>query len=130
MITNVIEMIKSILLVDDDNDDSELFLEAVEDLKLPTKVICATNGREALKILKNTDQLPDLIFLDINMPIMDGWACLKKLKEDYSGIPVFMYSTSSSPEEASKAYQLGAIKFCTKPPSFIMLREMIKKALV
>jgi CheY-like chemotaxis protein len=123
-------MIKSILLVEDDRDDSELFLEALEEAKLPIKVVHVLNGCEALEVLKRTDRPPDLIFLDINMPIMDGWQCLKKLKEDYSSIPVFMYSTSLRPEDASRAYELGATKFFTKPDSFNALKEMIKKALV
>lgn len=121
-------MAKKVFLIDDDQDDRELFCEAMEEVA--PKIICytAANGRKALNQLSNNEiESPDIIFLDINMPIMSGWQCLSMLKEHefYKNIPVIMYSTSSQPEDVEKAGQLGALCFFTKPDDF----ESLKKSL-
>jgi CheY-like chemotaxis protein len=120
-------MNKIFLLIDDDADDSELFREALEEMDRSTSLHCAENGEEALKLLKRIE-LPGIIFLDINMPRMNGWECLKKLKSspEYKNIPVIMYSTSSHQREVDIATDLGALSFFTKPHSYSELKNMIK----
>jgi CheY-like chemotaxis protein len=115
------------LLIDDDVDDSELFREALEETDQSISLHCAENGEEALKLLKEIAK-PSLIFLDINMPRMNGWECLKKLKSsaEYKNIPVIMYSTSSHQREVDIAIDLGALSFFTKPHSYSELKNMIK----
>ena len=73
-------------------------------------------------------EIPDIIFLDINMPIINGWQCLSVLKEQeiYKSIPVIMYSTSSHSEHVEKARQLGALCFFTKPPNFQNLKKSLE----
>jgi len=94
------------------------------------EIVCftAANGRKALTQIVNKEiETPDIIFIDINMPIMNGWQCLAMLKEQelYKGIPVIMYSTSSHSEDVEKAGELGARCFFTKPPNFNSLKESL-----
>ena len=120
-------MDKLFLLIDDDVDDSELFREALEEASKTLVLHCAENGEEALKLLKQIAK-PHIIFLDINMPRMNGWECLKKLKStaEYKDIPVIMYSTSSHQREIDIALNMGALSFFTKPHSYRELKIMIK----
>lgn len=117
----------SFLLIDDDADDSELFREALQETDSSLSLQCAENGEEALELLKKIEK-PDLIFLDINMPRMNGWECIKKLKSTgaYKSIPVIMYSTSSHQREIDIAVSLGALNFYTKPHSYSELKKMIR----
>jgi CheY-like chemotaxis protein len=119
-------MSKKILLVDDDTDDTELFLESIREIDDSVVCHCAPNGREALHRLKEIDS-PDLIFLDINMPIMDGWQCLARLKshDDLKHIPVIMYSTSSHQKDIDKAFEMGAVCFFVKPYDFKELKTAL-----
>lgn len=116
---------RKFLLVDDDADDAILFCEALS-LAIPDRE-CHTvgNGLELFKLLSDpiTDK-PDIIFLDINMPKMDGWECLRKLKatSDLQNIPTIMYSTSSAKQDIDMAYNLGAMLFVSKPEDF---RELV-----
>ncbi|MBZ4033402.1 response regulator [Flavobacterium sp. 17A] len=119
---------KIILLADDDMDDTEMFCEALADID--ESVICHTaeNGSEALKILASLDQSPGVIFLDLNMPIMNGWECLKELKSDqrYKDIPVIMISTSSHRNDMDTAANLGAVCYFVKPNNFKDLKHVLK----
>jgi CheY-like chemotaxis protein len=112
---------KKVFVIDDDADDTEIFCEALA-FVAPDFICCtAPNGKKALMELENAhNRLPDLIFLDINMPIMNGWECLSLLKEheSYKAIPVIMYSTSSHPEDFEKANKGGAFCFFSKPNNF------------
>lgn len=119
-----------ILIVDDDEDDIDLFKEVVEDLFPKTACHSARNGEEALKMLKNADDFPDIIFMDLNMPRMDGKTCLKKLKEhdQLNKIPVVIYTTSSSLNHKTETRKLGATHFITKPTSYTRLCEVIEEA--
>ena len=121
-------MNKRFLVIDDDSDDRELFSEALA--SVDPEIVCdqATDGAEALKRLtaKEIDR-PDIIFLDINMPVMDGWQFLKRLKKDevYRHIPVIVYSTSSTVKDRRIADDLGALCFITKPHAFGSLKNML-----
>ena len=120
---------KIFLLVDDDKDDRDLFVEAIESIKIMVKCHVSHNGQGALDLLSGlSDHLPHVIFLDINMPVMNGWDCLRKLKADdkYKNIPVIMCSTSSSRGESKTAFDLGALCFCTKPDSFSILKQTLE----
>jgi len=118
------------LLVDDDSDDRELFLEAVESLDPPVQCLVAIDGQDALDLLAslNDEDLPEVIFLDVNMPVMNGWDCLKTIKqqEKYKHIPVIMCSTSSHQREIDTAIDLGALCFCVKPEKFTTLKQIVE----
>lgn len=119
---------KIILLADDDMDDTEMFCEALADIDENILCHCAENGSEALKILNNMDEPPGVIFLDLNMPIMNGWECLRELKSDqrYKDIPVIMISTSSHKNDMDSATSFGAVCYFVKPNNFKDLKQVLK----
>jgi len=122
-------VIKKFLLVDDDQDDTELFLEALRNIDQSIELYSAPNGKEVLKILSQRQVDPEIIFLDINMPIMDGWDCLVNLKKNdqLKHIPVVMYSTSSTSLSGQKAIQAGALGFLEKPSSYLLLKDFLRE---
>ena len=111
-----------ILWADDDKDDLSLINEILEELNLSIDVLEVNNGKEALntlnKAMQNND-LPCLIILDINMPIMDGKETLAviKVNETLKEIPVVMFSTSSS-EMDKQFFQKYQVDMLTKPPQY------------
>lgn len=119
------------MIVDDDDDDIELFCEAVKDVDERIDCVCASNGEEALNKLNNGEILPDFIFLDLNMPRLNGKQCLKKLKNNLKlrNIPVIIYSTSKLKEDVEETKQLGAASFLTKPNKVNDLRKAISSIL-
>jgi CheY-like chemotaxis protein len=119
-------MVQNILIVDDDDEDIELFCEAVNEIN--PNIICNSvgNGKDALKmLLREGAKLPDYIFLDMNMPKMGGKQCLKEIKKNIilKDIAVVMYSTSKLPADLRESLELGAANFWTKPSSFITLKK-------
>lgn len=110
----------TILYADDDFDDRMLFTEAFSEIEQPVSCITVCDGKQLLQTLKNASELPDVIFLDINMPVMDGRECLIALKRDrrLRNIPVVIYSTTSSQSEIKGYLQLGATSFIQKPDSY------------
>src|SRR5436853_5748516 len=106
--------LKNILLVDDDTDDQQFFIEAIDKLENVTLSGLANNGKEALDKLIHSDRLPDFIFLGFNMPVMNGIECLAELKRMplIKDIPVFMLSTAIEQSELSR--KLGAKGFIKK----------------
>jgi CheY-like chemotaxis protein len=117
------------LLADDDADDKTLFCEALAEIDPGIVCHTASDGKEALTILsqKKLDK-PNIIFLDINMPVMDGWQCLGKLKEhnEHRDIPVIIYSTSSYQRDIELALDSGAFCFFTKPSDYRELRNILR----
>ena len=120
-------MKKIFLLADDDGDDRQLFCEALEAVDPSAVCYLATNGAEALEILSREEK-PQLIFLDINMPGMNVWQCLKTIKESdsYKNIPVFIDMTSTYQRDGDSAFALGALCFVTKPHSFSVLKNILQ----
>jgi len=124
-----------ILLIDDDRDDQLLFCEAVEkiDSGLPCDV--ADNGEQGIAKLRAYPEGSILIFLDINMPIMNGWDTVGAIRQDEKlrHCKVIMYSTSSHPSDKERAAKLGA-GFLSKSNTFekmvLALQEVIKQALL
>jgi CheY-like chemotaxis protein len=117
----------SFLLVDDDEDDISVFKEVLKDVNPSVGLADAGDGQEALKILKQRNRLPDVIFLDLNMPRMDGKECLSELKKDphLKHIPVIMYTTSSQSKDIEETMLKGAICFITKPTSLKELKNIL-----
>ena len=123
---------KRVVLIDDDSDDAGLFNEALEEVKPGIEFRHFDNGREALNSFESeTYPLPDLIFLDINLPVFSGWDFLKKMKENglLSRIPVVMYTTSSQRREKEIAEDLGARGFITKPNEYRELKKVLEGVL-
>ena len=121
----------NILYADDDADDREIFCEAIREINPAIKVVLGMDGEETLKILSVQKELPHLIFLDINMPKMDGIECLAKLKSDdrLKSIPVIIYSTTSNKSDQSRIALLGASDFIHKGNSFESVKDSLNKIL-
>src|SRR5947207_8385078 len=115
----------TILIVDDDDDDITLFCDAVHHINKAYRCIAASNGREALQLLQHAILKPDFIFMDLNLPFINGKECLTLIKKnpELAHIPVIIYSTSKLQTDIDEVYKLGAANFLTKPNSF---REIIK----
>ena len=120
-------IVNRVLLIDDDKDDAQFFKEALVDLK-PLAEFFWLDGCEAVgHILGNKVPLPDIIFLDVNMPSLSGWDCLKTLKQtlETMHVPVIMYTTSSRESERQIARKLGAMDFVTKPNDYQSLFQIL-----
>ena len=118
-----------ILLADDDPDDRELFTEAAG--MHDAHVIGVQNGMQLMINLLQTDALPDVILLDLNMPEKDGKECLREIREHdkLKAIPVVIYSTSSAKKDIDDTQRLGANLYITKPNSFAELKKTIQRLL-
>jgi len=118
---------KVILLADDDVDDAQLFCEALVSIDRNIICHCATDGMEALEVLQNVER-PNIIFVDINMPRMNGWEFLRKIKciDELKEIPVLVYSTSTQARDINTALDLGALCFFAKPNKFSELKNILE----
>jgi CheY-like chemotaxis protein len=117
----------NILLVDDDEEDRAFFAEALEELNIPHHIVMAKDCIGLFEILQE-DESFDVIFLDINMPVIDGRECLKKIKlhENYKNIPVIIYSSSSYEDDVEDTYKSGAHYYFVKPYAHINLLSSLK----
>jgi CheY-like chemotaxis protein len=121
-----------ILLADDDEDDRDLFKEAVEDVKNNADVYTVNDGDTLMRTLTDPDNTPpDVIFLDINMPCKNGQECLKEIRGNkrLKNIPVIIYSTSSRQDLVDNTYKAGANLYVQKPDSYKGIKEITKKIL-
>jgi CheY-like chemotaxis protein len=121
---------KIIYLADDDEDDRMLFLDAIEELSLPILVNALEDGQQLLNTLyQTTVSLPEIIFLDINIPGKNGFECLEEIRNSespFSAIKVIMLSTSRSDENINLCYELGADFYAVKPSTFQGLKKLLK----
>jgi CheY-like chemotaxis protein len=125
-------MSRTIFIADDDLDDLDIFCEAVAEIDPAIKTITASNGEEALKKLNHPlFPLPDFIFLDLNMPRLDGKKCLCEIKRNsrLNRIPVVIYTTSKLNNDMEEVQKLGAVHFVTKPSRLSDLRSVISSVL-
>lgn len=119
------------MIIDDDIDDIDMFCDAVAVIDPNASCIRVRNGEEALNKLHETDILPNYVFLDLNMPRMNGIECLTKLKIDtiLKSIPVVILTTSSAQKDIDQTDKLGAIMFITKPIEYRTLIAKISSAI-
>lgn len=123
-------MIRSIFLIDDDIDDQELFRDALNLIDKSIKLDIAGDGLDAiLKLGAENYPTPDLIFLDLNMPRMDGLTFLAEYRQHLPNCssPVIMFSTTSNPEHRDQALALGAVTFVKKHNSFRSLCDDLRE---
>src|SRR4051812_10479626 len=111
------EPIKAIM-ADDDHDDQEMFQEAIEETQVPVDLTVVDNGQQLMDNLHDPEEPnPDIIFLDINMPVKDGKECLAEIKadDDLKDIPTVMYTTSNHEKDIEETFNSGANLFVSKP---------------
>ncbi len=123
----------SVYLADDDADDRFLFEEALMEVRENVKITMLNNGEHLMKCLeqKRSNQ-PNLIFLDLNMPLKNGIECLEEIKKDNNlkNIPVIIFSTSSQKETINQVYMKGASYYMCKPDNYEKLKLLLDKVLL
>lgn len=119
----------TLLFVDDDPEDIELFRDAVKIIDPAHRCLTLTRGADVVKILDTLK--PDFIFLDINMPGMGGWDLVKQIRanREFDDVPVYMLSTSQDAREREMFIRIGASRCLTKPGSFHELCEIFRNVL-
>lgn len=119
------------LYADDDPEDLETLSDVLNAIIPGSTCIHARDGVEVLDILEHAPSVPDFIFLDINMPLMDGRACLKELKKDerFASVPVVIYTTSNNPRDQQLCMELGASAYFVKPTTFTKAVESLREFL-
>jgi CheY-like chemotaxis protein len=118
-----------LLLVDDDEDDRDFFLEVVETITQNVECTSAQNGLDAWRLLNEKAYIPNLIFLDLNMPVMNGKQFLSEIKKNTNlkDIPVIILSTSSDESIIKEVKNLGASDFITKPNKLSLLELRLRE---
>ena len=119
-----------ITLADDDEDDRMFFTDAFEELKINTVVNTVNDGVALMDFLNQPETvLPNIIFLDLNMPLKSGIECLKEIKANpkFKDIVISIYSTSSSEEDIENTFVLGANIYIKKPNNFGKLKEVLSE---
>jgi len=121
-----------ILFIDDDQEDYEMFCDAMKEIKPEARCIHLQDGAAGLRYLQHSANLPDYIFLDIHMPVMDGLECLTKIKanEKLKSIPVIMYTSGNDslrPDATVKRYkEFGAAHVISKGSIFHEIVTSVK----
>jgi CheY-like chemotaxis protein len=127
-----------ILLADDDKDDCFLFREALSELPIETNLETVHDGEQLMTYLnEHMENLPDVLFLDLNMPRKNGFECLSEIKfnDKLKQLPVIMFSTSYprdmhyEQDIMKLLYKIGAQDYIRKPENFNLLKQVIQTSL-
>ena len=123
---------KNIFLADDDEDDRDFFQQGLKEVCDPCILTTAENGEVLMNLLsRKVSGLPDIIFLDLNMPAKNGFECLEEIKKDQNlkNLPVIIFSTTAQEGAISQTYNLGANYYVVKPTDFKALKKIITRVL-
>lgn len=117
-----------ILLVDDDQDDRNIFSDALSELKIETNLTMLEDGRDLVSFLEDPKRkLPDILFLDLNMPYKSGVECLIDIRkiEKFRNLSIAIYSTSTSEKDMEDTFINGANIYIKKPNDFTKLKKVL-----
>jgi len=119
-----------VLLVDDDADDQLFFCDALKEVNPNISCELASNGQEALTLLSYLPH-PRIVFLDLNMPVMNGFDCLEEIrkKDQLNHIPVVIFTTTSEQNAIKRVHDLGANAFFKKPNDFNTILDKLRRLL-
>jgi CheY-like chemotaxis protein len=122
----------NLLLADDDLDDNTFFKDALAELPVNAILETVIDGVELMHYLTTKNSLPDVLFLDLNMPRKNGFECLTEIRnhDKLKALPVIIFSTSFNPEVVDSLYESGAHYYIRKPGDFRKLRNVIHKAIL
>lgn len=126
-------MYRMIYLADDDCDDQELFQEALNSIDANALLRCFDNGLDLIEgLLSDIDPLPEIIFLDLNMPLISGAECVNRLRRHNAlrHLPIIAFSTSGNRGTLEDLYNAGANRYIIKPPSYSQLKVLIHNVLL
>lgn len=122
----------TLLLADDDMDDCMFFREALEELPVSASLQTVNDGEKLMhRLTDKSIALPDILFLDLNMPLKTGIECLSEIKsiEKLKNLPIIIFSTSLNMEVVNALFDKGANYYIRKPGDFSALKKVIHKAL-
>lgn len=119
-------------LIDDDADDRETFEVALHEIDPKIEYITAASGEEGLKMMDTSEIIPTYIFLDLNMPKMDGWECLREIKKrpHLKHVPVIVLSTAEWLQDRLALQKLEIARYITKPNTQEEFTRAISKVLI
>jgi len=119
--------VKTIIMAEDDEEDVELFKDVLTDLAFDISLEVVVNGRELMVKLEQTEVLPEIIFLDLNMPLKNGMLCLEEIRANqrWKDIKVIILSTSSHREQMKAAYDKGADFYMVKLSNYVDFKNAI-----
>jgi len=122
---------KKILLAEDDEEDVDLFKEVFTDLQVDVNLEVAANGIDLMQMLEDAEVLPELVFLDLNMPLKNGMLCLQEIKANqrWKDVKVIILSTSSHQDQIKAAYDKGADFYMVKLSNYIDFKNAIASCL-
>ena len=131
MIKANLHHVELILLADDDADDCMFFADSLAELNLSIKLVSVNDGETAMNWLNTTDKIPDIIFLDMNMPCKNGGECLAEIKEieHLKHVPIVIISTSLDENIIKSLHKGGALFFIKKPNLFGHLKLLIAEVI-
>jgi len=122
---------KKILMAEDDEEDVDFFKKVLTDLTVDVNLEVAANGIKLMKMLEDAEVLPELIFLDLNMPLKNGMLCLQEIKANqrWENIKVIILSTSSHLDQIKAAYDKGADFYMVKSTNYIDFKNNVAACL-
>lgn len=122
-------MSKVVLLVEDDEDNRDLVAFVIARSRMDVELVLAENGQEALD--KSFAKPPDLILMDMQMPVMDGWQAVPILKADdrTKNVPIIAFTAQAKPEDKARAREMGCVDYYTKPMDPEELLALVQKYL-
>lgn len=122
----------NVYVADDDSDDRTFFSDALTEIPILTKVSEFNNGVDLMAdLISGNNPSPNVIFLDLKMPMMDGFECLADIRDlpQFKNTPVVIYSTSYHPKEIARLKEMGASLYLQKPSSYNQLKTLLHKCL-
>lgn len=121
----------NIFYTDDDRDDQEVFREVIAEIDEDVNIFTQNNGAELLAMLHNPPPQPTVIFLDLNMPVKNGYDVLREIRrvDEMKGLPIIVFSTDGREEAVELTRSLGASLYIRKPEGYDELRRIMKTVL-
>jgi DNA-binding response OmpR family regulator len=128
-LTEAQDDVKNVLIAEDDNDDYLIFSIAIEELSYTVLLSRATDGRVLLKLLE--EKLPDILFLDILMPAIEGRECLREIRANkkYDTLPIIMYTSLDDLKNIEFCYREGSNLYTIKPNTIGELKHVLERIL-